>query len=200
MFYKFTLDQPGALRPERHRARTWRSKSTRTWTGRSTRTSRSASSARSPIPARPRSRRSTARKNFTYGMVLPRLQLLTMEKPMQTLGVHSEVGTLRTVLVCRPGPGASAVDAREPGRPAVRRRAVGARSAEGPLRLRAEDARARTSKCSSCTICSPKPWPTRRRGDGSSIGASRRTTSARASRRSCARGSTRCRRRSSPST
>ena len=113
---------------------------------------------------------------------------------MPTLGVHSEVGTLRTVLVCRPGPGPPAAHAGQPRRSAVRRRALGARSAEGPLRLRAEDARARRRGARAARSAGRDA----RRSAGARVGArpahhgERRRAGPGA--RSCARGSTRCRR------
>ena len=118
---------------------------------------------------------------------------------MSTFGVHSEVGTLRTVLVCRPGlahqrltPGNRASCCSTTCSGCTRRRRITTTSCS-----RCGSA---ASRSSSCTICWPKPllsqeargWILDRR-----ITA---TTSAPASRRSCARGSASFRRRSSPST
>ena len=87
----------------------------------------------------------------------------------------------RDGLPARPRP--PAADARQLPRAAVRRRDLGARGAEGPLRLRAEDAASAASRCWNCTTCWPRRSRTRRRAAGSSTGASRRTTSARSWRR-----------------
>ena len=57
-------------------------------------------------------------------------------------GVHSEVGTLRKVLVCAPGR-ARAADPDQLRLAAVRRRAVGAERQARPFRLHDQDARAR---------------------------------------------------------
>ena len=93
-----------------------------------------------------------------------------------------------------PRPGASAPDAGQRRRTAVRRRALGAGGAEGPLRLRAEDARARHRGASTCTRCWPRRWTTRPRATGCSTGASPSTTSASAWPPTMRPGSTRCRR------
>ena len=100
---------------------------------------------------------------------------------MQKFGVHSEVGKLqdRAGLPSRAGP--SAVDAGQRRRSAVRRRALGAGSAEGPLRLRAQDARARRRGARPARAAGRDASRTRRRAPGCSIAASPSTTSAWAS-------------------
>src|SRR5262245_47126241 len=83
----------------------------RTRTGSSTKLSRPVSSSPLRTRKRPRSRRSTARGTSPTGWSSwpiaidsdkARVGGTSMVNLMQLLGVHSEVGTLRTVLVCRP--------------------------------------------------------------------------------------------------
>ena len=95
----------------------------------------SPSANSSPEASRSRPRRRWCFREFLF---------ITREGNMgRQFGVHSEVGRLRTVMVCRPGLAHQRLDAGQLPRFAVRRRHLGAGSTEGSFRLRAQDAAAR---------------------------------------------------------
>ena len=97
---------------------------------------------------------------------------------MRQVGVHSEVGKLRTVTGLQAFPRASAADPRQLPQSAVRRRDVGPRGPEGSLRLRPQDAAAgrRGARIARPPGRDDRPSP---RVDGScSTGSSRRIRSA----------------------
>ena len=68
---------------------------------------------------------------------------MTTPSVSSTYGVHSEVGRLRKVLVCRARPRPPPADADQQRRPALRRRAVGGERAARPRRLRQQADRTR---------------------------------------------------------
>ena len=114
---------------------------------------------------------------------------------MRQFGVHSEVGKLRTVMVCRPG---LAHQRLTPGNchDLLFDDVIWVQEAQkGPLRLRPEDAASAASRCSSSTTCSPKRCRSPRPAPGCSIGGiTDNTVGAAIGAARCVPGWTRCRR------
>ena len=123
----------------------------------------------------------------------------TTNAPAATYGVHSEVGKLRKVMVCRPGSGAPAVDSGQLPRPAVRRRDLGPGGSDRTLRLRADDARTRHRRGRDARPAGRNTRTSRRRAAGCSTARSIPIRSARSDWTSSAPGWTRCLRKSWPS-
>ena len=83
------------------------------------------------------------------------------------LGVHSEVGTLRRVMVHRPGPRAQAAHARERRGAALRRRALGRARRSRSTTTSARSCASAASRSSRSSDCSRRRSGCRRRGSGS---------------------------------
>ena len=118
---------------------------------------------------------------------------------MQTFGVHSEVGKLRTVLVCRPG---LAHQRLTPGNASdlLFDDVLWVHEAQKDHYDFVLKMRERGVEVLELHDLLAETVPTRKGAPGCSIDGSRPTTSGSAWRPSCAPGSTRCRPPSSPST